>query len=198
MKLIKRYKNRRLYDTDLKKYITHNELGLYVRAEIQFQVIENATGEDITLQVLGQLLTSELKDCHDMKGTKDILLEAISVGGKKSMSILKNTFLAGVGMFNLTKKKAEEIIDSLIKAGQIEKSDRKKAVLELLDKAEESTIKVAEKVKKETSGLQVEIKKLADRVKKSYENMPQKKIMSELEKLNKKVDNLAKKVNDKK
>lgn len=197
MKIIKRYKNRRLYDTDLKKYITHNELALYIRTEIPFQVIENATGEDITLKVMSQLLVSELKDCNDLGGTKDILIEAINLGGKKSMSILKNTFLAGVGMFNLTKKKAEEIIDSLIKAGEISDSDRKQAVMELLDKAEESTAKVAEKVKKETSGVQKEIKKLADKVKQMTDKLPQNKIMAELEKLNKKVDNLAKKVNNK-
>jgi polyhydroxyalkanoate synthesis regulator protein len=198
MKIIKRYKNRRLYDTDLKKYITHQELASIVRLDIPFKIIENATGQDITLPVLGQLLAGELKGRQDRGGTKRILIEAINRGGKQSMAILKNTFLAGVGIVNLTKKKAEEVIDSLIKAGQIHKSDRKEAVMELLDKAEASTAKMAEKVKKETSGWQKEVKKISDKIKQLADKLPQKKIIADLERLNKKVDALAKKINEKK
>jgi poly(hydroxyalkanoate) granule-associated protein len=182
----------------LKKYITHYELAAVVRSKTPFKVIENATGEDVTLAVLGQLLISQLKSYDDIKESKEILIETINLGGKKSMSILKNTFLAGVGMFNLTKKKAEEVIDSLIKAGEISKSDRKKAVMELLDKAEASTVKIKEKITNETSGWQKEYSKLADRVKKAIDKLPQKRIMAELEKLNKKVDKLAKKVEEQK
>jgi polyhydroxyalkanoate synthesis regulator protein len=198
MKIIKRYKNRRLYDTDLKKYITHQELAAIVRLDIPFRIIENATGQDITLPVLGQLLAGELKGRPARGGTKRILIEAINRGGKQSMAILKNTFLAGVGIVNLTKKKAEEVIDSLIKAGQIHKSDRKEAVMELLDKAEASTAKMAEKVKKETSGWQKEVKKISDRIKQLADKLPQKRIIADLERLNKKVDELAKKINEKK
>jgi polyhydroxyalkanoate synthesis repressor PhaR len=194
MKIIKRYKNRRLYDTDLKKYITHQELTTVVRRDIPFKIIDNASGDDITLPVLGQLLAGELKERPDHGGTRQILIEAINQGGKKSMAVLKNTFLAGVGIVNLTKKKAEDVIDSLIKAGQINKSDRKQAVVELLDKAEATTVRVADKVKKETGGLQREVKKISDRIKELADRLPQKKIMIELENMNKKIDALAKKV----
>lgn len=114
------------------------------------------------------------------------------------MSILRNTFLASVGIFNLTKKKAEEIVDSLVKAGDISKSDRKQAVLELLDRAEESTTKMKEKFKKETGGVQKEVSKVLDKIKKAAEKLPQKRIMAELERLNKKVDKLAKTIEEQK
>lgn len=194
MRVIKRYKNRRLYDTDIKKYITHNELGDIVRLEAPFKIIDNASGKDITVPVLGRMFVTELKSHEDKKSAKEILIETINLGGKKSMSILRNTFLAGVGIFNLTKQKAGEIIDSLIKAGEISKSARKTAIMELLDKAEETTSKMKERIIKETSGLQKEIAKIGDKVKKAADKLPQKKIMAELEKLNKKVDALAKKV----
>jgi polyhydroxyalkanoate synthesis regulator phasin len=113
------------------------------------------------------------------------------------MSILRNTFLASVGIINLTKKKAEEVIDSLIKAGEISKSDRKKAIMELLDKAEESTAKMRDKLKKETGGVQKEVTKVVDKIKNTIDKLPQKKIMAELERLNKKVDELAKKIEEK-
>ena len=194
MKVIKRYKNRRLYDTETKEHITHDDLFRIVKSKVPFTIVDNRSNRDITLPVLGRLLVNEVKGWEDVKGSKEVLIEIISQGGKQSMSILRNTFLASVGVINLTKKKAEEVIDSLIKAGEISKSDRKKAVMELLDKAEETTLKMKDKVKKETSGIQKELNKVLDRVKKAADKMPQKKIMAELERLNKKVDALSKKV----
>ena len=77
------------------------------------------------------------------------------------MSILKNTILAGIGIINVTKAKAEQIIDDLIKKGELDKSDRKKAVMELLDKAEKSTESFRQKVVKEAEKAQKSVKKVA-------------------------------------
>jgi len=197
MKIIKRYKNRRLYDTERKEYITHAELRLIIKSGMPFKIIDSESEKDITLAVLSRLLTGEVRNWQDVKESREVLIEVINRGGEQSMSILKNTFLASVGTFNVTKKKAEEIIDSLIKAGEISKSDRKQAVMELLDRAEESTIKMKDKVVKESSGIQREANKVLDMIKKAVDKMPQKKIMSELDRLNKKVDELAKKLDEK-
>ncbi|RKX28182.1 MAG: hypothetical protein DRP46_09015, partial [Candidatus Zixiibacteriota bacterium] len=145
MRIIKRYKNRRLYDTERKEYITHAELRLIIKSGMPFKIIDSESEKDITLAVLSRLLTGEVRNWQDVKESREVLIEVINRGGEQSMSILKNTFLASVGIFNVTKKKAEEIIDSLIKAGEISKSDRKQAVMELLDRAEESTIKMKDK-----------------------------------------------------
>lgn len=197
MKIIKRYKNRRLYDSEDKKHITHEELAEIVRLREPFKIIDNTSGKDITLPVLGRLYVEELKKNKDIRKTKEILIEAINLGGKKSMSILRNTFLAGIGIFNVTKKKAEEIVDSLIKAGEISKSERKQAVMELLDKAEDSTKKMKDKIVKESSGIQKEFNKIAEKVKKATDKLPSQKIMAELERINKRIDALSKKINEK-
>ncbi|PKK82811.1 MAG: hypothetical protein CVT49_11505 [candidate division Zixibacteria bacterium HGW-Zixibacteria-1] len=197
MRIIKRYKNRRLYDTERKEYITHNELRHIIRSRMPFQIVDSESEADITLAVLSQLLVGEVRRWEDIKESKDVLIEVINRGGEKSMSILKNTFLASIGIYNVTKKKAEEIIDSLIKAGDISKSDRKQAIMELLDRAEESTGKMKDKIVKETSGIQKEAGKVLDKIKKAVDNMPQKKIMAELERLNKKVDELNQKLEKK-
>ncbi len=195
MKLIKRYKNRRLYDTDRKKHITFQELALIVNSRIPFKVIENATGEDITLQVLARLLVEQAKKWDDIVDSKEILIETINLGGKRSMSILRNTYLAGLGIFNLSKQKAEEVIDSLIQAGQISQSDRNKAVMELLDKAEESAKKMKDRVVKESGNVQTEINKLSEKVKNLTDRFRNNnEVADELRALSDKVDELAKRV----
>ncbi|MCP4703155.1 MAG: hypothetical protein GY865_00975 [candidate division Zixibacteria bacterium] len=188
MRIIKRYKNRRLYDTELKSYITHTELGHIIKRGDPFKVIESSTGEEITLAVLGQVLIGKLKHEKDETKSKENLIELINKGGRKSMSILKNTYLASVGIFNITKKKAEKIIDSLIKAGDISKSERKEAVLELLDKAEKSTAKMKEKVFKETGNIQKNLQKDVSKVVGKLKLATQK----DVDALNKKIDKLTK------
>ena len=100
------------------------------------------------------------------------------------MSILKNTVLASIGAFQVTKAKAEQIIDDLIKKGDLEESDRKKAVMELLDKAEKSTAKFADKVSKEASKVRTEVTNAVSKL-----NLAKQ---SDLKALEKKIDNLTK------
>jgi len=113
------------------------------------------------------------------------------------MSILKNTFLASVGIYSLTKKKAEEIIDSLIRAGEIPQSERKEAVLELLDRTEKNSAKLKDKIIKETGNVQKEMNKVVEKIKSAADKMPQKKIMEELDRLNQKIDILSRKLEEK-
>jgi len=188
MKIIKRYKNRRLYDTDLKSYITHIELGHIIKRGEPFKVIDSTTGEEITLAVLGQVLIGNLKNEPDNTRSKENLIELINKGGRISMSILRNTYLASVGIFNITKKKAEEIVDSLIKAGDISKSERKEAVLELIERAEKSTAKMKEKIVKETGNIQKSLQKDVGSVVGKLKLATQK----DVDALNKKIDKLTK------
>jgi polyhydroxyalkanoate synthesis repressor PhaR len=55
-KIIKKYKNRRLYDTDLSKYITLEELYKYVLEGIVFKVVDSESEQDLTNIVLLQII----------------------------------------------------------------------------------------------------------------------------------------------
>ena len=56
---IKKYANRRLYDTESSTYITLDRLAQMVREGREFEVIDAKTGEDITRQVLTQIIVDE-------------------------------------------------------------------------------------------------------------------------------------------
>lgn len=183
MRVIKRYKNRRLYDTGTSRAITQHELADLIKDGIQLKVVDSASGEDITLTVLGKILMAEAPSWGNVKQSKELLTKVISLGGTKSMSILKNTILASFGAFQVTRDKAEQIIDDLIKKGELDKSDRKKAVLELLDRAEKSTAKWKEKVSTEAGKAQKEVTNLVGKL-----NLVKR---DDLKSLENKVDQLA-------
>ncbi len=57
MRLIKRYTNRRLYDTQASKYITLEEVKALVLERVKIKVVDNKTNQDLTAYVLLQIIT---------------------------------------------------------------------------------------------------------------------------------------------
>jgi polyhydroxyalkanoate synthesis repressor PhaR len=56
---IKKYANRRLYDTESSTYITLDRLSQMVREGREFEVVDAKSGEDITRHVLTQIIVDE-------------------------------------------------------------------------------------------------------------------------------------------
>ncbi|WP_051201782.1 polyhydroxyalkanoate synthesis repressor PhaR [Ferrimonas senticii] len=70
MKLIKRYPNRRLYDTELKRYITLTEVRKFIQDYQSFQVVDSKSEQDLTRQVLLQVLAE-----MESEGQKSVLTD---------------------------------------------------------------------------------------------------------------------------
>lgn len=54
--LIKKYPNRRLYNTQISSYIALNDLFKMVRQGIEFTVVDSKTNEDLTRSILAQII----------------------------------------------------------------------------------------------------------------------------------------------
>jgi len=57
--VIKKYANRRLYDTSSSKYVTLDHLRDLVKRDVDFTVVDAKSGEDLTRGVLGQIIFEE-------------------------------------------------------------------------------------------------------------------------------------------
>ncbi len=66
--VIKKYANRRLYNTDTSTYVTLDDLAEMVRAGSDFVVYDARTGEDLTHSVLTQIIVEQ-----ESKGTQNLL-----------------------------------------------------------------------------------------------------------------------------
>ncbi len=60
-RLIKRYENRKLYDTEASAYVSLSDVAALVRSGETVEVIDNATGNDLTAPVLTQIILEEGK-----------------------------------------------------------------------------------------------------------------------------------------
>lgn len=66
--VIKKYANRRLYNTDTSTYVTLDDLAAMVRSGCDFVVYDARTGEDLTHSVLTQIIVEQ-----ESKGTQNLL-----------------------------------------------------------------------------------------------------------------------------
>jgi polyhydroxyalkanoate synthesis repressor PhaR len=58
-RIIKKYPNRRLYDTGLSRYVTLHDVRKLVADDVDFMVLEQRSGADITRSVLLQVIVEE-------------------------------------------------------------------------------------------------------------------------------------------
>jgi polyhydroxyalkanoate synthesis repressor PhaR len=79
--IIKKYGNRRLYDTTHSRYINQDEVAQMVREGHTVQVVDAATGEDLTRLVLTQIIVEDAKE-PDSPFPLDILRQMVVASGR--------------------------------------------------------------------------------------------------------------------
>ncbi len=61
IRVIKRYESRKLYDTEESRYVSLEDISMWVREGQEIKVLDNATSDDVTPQVLTQIILDEGK-----------------------------------------------------------------------------------------------------------------------------------------
>lgn len=90
--VIKKYSNRRLYDTKHKKYVTLDEIGALIREGNEIKVIDTQTGEDISKLILIQVVLESEKNKEDILPAS-FLHMLIKYGNKIARDFIENSFL---------------------------------------------------------------------------------------------------------
>lgn len=97
--VIKKYPNRRLYNTETSKYITLSDLSELVKKEQDFKVVDVKTQEDVTRIVLTQIILE-----HEMQGYNllpmQFLKQIIKFYDHPLNQVFSNFMGAALGQFN--------------------------------------------------------------------------------------------------
>ena len=102
--IIKKYANRRLYNTDTSSYITLDDLAKMVRENIDFNVLDAKSGDDITHTILTQIIVEEESHGTQMLPVS-FLRDLISMYGN-SMQAMMPSYLEA-SMTNLRKNREQ-------------------------------------------------------------------------------------------
>jgi polyhydroxyalkanoate synthesis repressor PhaR len=97
---IKKYANRRLYDTESSTYITLDRLAHMVREGREFEVVDAKTGEDITRQVLTQIIVDEEARGGETMLPTNFLKQLIGLYGNSMQNFVPQYLEAAMDAFH--------------------------------------------------------------------------------------------------
>lgn len=105
--IIKKYANRRLYNTKSSSYITLDDLSRMTRDGVDFQVLDAKTGGDITHQILTQIIMEEETHGEQMLPIS-FLRSLISMYGNSMQSMMPHYLEATMDNFRANQMKMQE------------------------------------------------------------------------------------------
>lgn len=179
-KVIKRYTNRKLYDTEESRYVTLDEIAQMIKGGAEVKIIDNRTKEDLTSVTLAQIIFEEEKKQrsflplhamrHLIQSGGESIQEFVAQAGGKVRSAFTRTRRPEDGSEVPTDGQPEEAADKAEKA----KSDTGAAVREFLEgsqktfdewqKRVDERIRAAVESISPLSALQKEVQALASRL----------------------------------
>lgn len=108
--IIKKYANRRLYNTSSSSYITLDDLAAMVRDNVEFQVFDAKTGDEITHQILTQIIMDEEANGEQMLPVS-FLRQLIGMYGNSMQSLMPSYLEASMANFRENQSKIREAFE---------------------------------------------------------------------------------------
>jgi len=132
MHRIKKYANRKLYDTTDKRYLTMDQLSELIKDGAEVAIVDNETGRDLTASIVMQLLAREKDDDVADAVPPGFLMQMLRKGrgtlfgyGKKYVSLWQNAFM-------MSKDEIEKLINSLVRNRELSEAEGNKLKEEML------------------------------------------------------------------
>lgn len=112
-RIIKKYPNRRLYDTEESKYITLEDVKKLVLSGQEFVIKDVKSEEDLTRSVLLQIITEQEHEGEPMF-TTDSLAHIIRLYGDSVQSVAKDYLQQSIDLFVSQQKQMQENIQNAV------------------------------------------------------------------------------------
>jgi polyhydroxyalkanoate synthesis repressor PhaR len=117
MPVIKRYPNRKLYDTEAKRYITLDGIAALIRQGDDVIVVDHTTEEDLTAVTLTQIIFEQEKKRGGFL-PKSVLTGLVQAGGD-TLNTLRRSLTVPLDLFNQVDNEIERRLQVLISKGEL-------------------------------------------------------------------------------
>lgn len=107
---IKKYSNRRLYDSTNKRYVTLEDIAFLIREGSEIKVIDSQSGDDISKVILIQVILESEKNKEDILPVS-FLHMLIKYGNKVAKDFFENYFLMMFQPYNYVKENYKKNIN---------------------------------------------------------------------------------------
>jgi len=114
--IIKKYANRRLYNTESSSYITLEHLAEMVRQKRQFKVVDAKSGDDITRSVLTQIIMDEESSGEAMLPV-NFLRQLIGMYGNSMQSMVPQYLESSLDAFQRNQSQFRDAMTGALTSG---------------------------------------------------------------------------------
>jgi polyhydroxyalkanoate synthesis repressor PhaR len=180
-KVIKRYTNRKLYDTEESRYVTLDEIARMIKGGAEVKIVDNRTKEDLTSVTLAQIIFEEEKKTS--KVSLDMLKDLIRYGGEVAQRFVEGTQAELRGKVEAVRAAAEQRVQNLITRSQ----DTRDRAMELVQSSQEAMLALQRRVDERVRAAVEGMANLAE-VRRQLEDIGRR-----IEGLEKRLDELGKK-----
>lgn len=136
MIVIRKYANRRLYDTSASRYVTIEDLATMVKADIDFRVVDVASGQDLTRFTLVQIILDIESEGHQMLPI-GVLRQLIRFYGDRMEPILSRYLERTMNAFLNHQNRAEDALgaslDSIRSGAEADEPDHLRLIRDEFD-----------------------------------------------------------------
>ncbi len=115
MRILRKYTNRRLYDTSRSCYITLEDVKQLVLDNVQFQVQDSKTGQDLTRNILLQIISEQEGEGAGLL-TNQVLQQLIRFYGDSMQGMMGQYLEQSVTAFLSQQERIREQMESMIDA----------------------------------------------------------------------------------
>jgi polyhydroxyalkanoate synthesis repressor PhaR len=129
MVTIKRYPNRKLYNTEAKQYITLDGIADLVRNGEEIHVVDHASGEDLTALTLTQIILEQEKKQGGLM-TNSFLTGLIRTGGDR-LSALQRSLPSPLQFWRQIDEEIKQRIQGLVQQGELSREEGKSLIEKL-------------------------------------------------------------------
>lgn len=134
MRTIKRYSNRKLYDTEDKRYITLEQIAVLIREGQDIKVVDNQSGEDLTTVTLSQILLEQEKR-KETTLPKSFFMNLIQKSASSVVDFTRKNVLSWFDNTFVSEEQIEQNVDKMAQAGEISPDEAKKLKDEIKSRA---------------------------------------------------------------
>lgn len=121
MPVIKRYPNRKMYDTEAKKYITLDGIADLIRDGEEVTVVDHTTDEDLTAVTLTQIIFEQEKKKGGFLPTS-VLTGLVQAGGE-TVNNIRRTLTSPLELLRHVDEEIEKRIQNLMARGELAREE---------------------------------------------------------------------------
>jgi polyhydroxyalkanoate synthesis repressor PhaR len=122
MRVIKRYPNRKLYDTTARQYVTLQSIKELIGQGEAVQVVDSRSGKDVTHTALSKIVLENGRESGGGLPTS-ILTDIIKRSGQRVIGYLRKSWDAGRGTAQWAQEEVDRSVKSLVRLGKLSISD---------------------------------------------------------------------------